>query len=122
MANSYSFRVGGRGSSTLIPVTDGDYFVTEIDPVYERGQCCLRFLNNGVVTTPTAGTIRFRAACVAGQYLTDSQDSTIQATDVQAGDADYTPAVFNGPAIAAKMTLAGITGVTHVEAIYTATT
>ena len=122
MGRKFDFRDGADGTgTTLIPVADGDFFANDIDPVYERGQCCLAFYNNGVLTTPTAGTIRFRASCISGQFLTDSQDSTIQANTVIAGDATYTPSVFNGPSIRAKMTLDGIAGVTHVEAHYFAT-
>ena len=128
MGRRFDFRAGSDGTgTTLIPVADGDFFANDIDPVYERGQCCLAFYNNGVLTTPTGGTIRFRAGCVVfdgepvNQFLTDSQDSTIQANTVIAGDATYTPSVFNGPSVRAKMTLSGITGVTHVVAHYLAT-
>lgn len=119
MGRRFDFRAGADGTGeTLIPVADGDFFCNDIDPAYGRGQCCLAFYNNGVLTTPAAGTVRFRASCVDGQFLTDSQDSTIQATEVVAGDATYTPSVFNGPSTRAKMTLSGVTGVTHVVAHY----
>lgn len=128
MGRRFSFRAGADGTgSTLIPVADGEYFANDIDPVYGRGQCCLAFYNGDTQVAPTAGTIRFRASCLTrdgepvNQYLTDSQDSTIQANTVLVGDATYTLAVFNGPAVRAKMTLDGIIGATHVIAYYLAT-
>lgn len=121
MGRKYDFRLTDGTGTTVIPVTDGDYFVNDIDPAYERGQCCLAFLDaNGDLATPTGGTVIFRASCIDGQFLRDSTSSTINGTNVQAGNADYTPSVFNGPATRAKMTLSGITGggVTHVIAHY----
>lgn len=126
MGRRFDFRAGSDGTgSALIPVADGEFFCNDIDPVYERGQCCLAFYNlvNGqpVLVTPTGGTAQFRASCIRDQFLTDSDNSTIQATAVIAGDATYTPSVFNGPSIRAKVTLDGITGATHVMAHYWAT-
>lgn len=122
MGRRFDFRAGSDGTGpALIPVADGDFFCNDIDPVYERGQCCLAFYNNGALATPTGGTVRFRASCIDGQFLTDSTDSTIQADMVAVGNATYTPSVFNGPSIRAKLTLDGVTGVTHVMAHYWAT-
>ena len=121
MGRRYDFRAGSDGTgSTVIPVAVGDFFCNDIDPVYERGQCCLAFYgpDGTTLATPTAGTIIFRASCIEGQFLRDSLTTTIQATQIEAGDASYTAPLFNGPAIRAKMTLAGITGVSFVVAHY----
>ena len=121
MGRRYDFRAGADGTgSTLIPIAAGDFFVNDIDPSYERGQCCLAFYgpDGTTLATPLTGTIIFRASCIEGQFLRDSSSITVDATQVQAGDAAYTPPVFNGPAIRAKMTLAAITGVSFVAAHY----
>lgn len=121
MGRRYDFRAGADGTGTaLIPIAAADFFANDIDPVFERGQCCLAFYgaDGTTLVTPTAGTIIFRASCIEGQFLRDSSTSTINAVQVQAGDADYTPSVFNGPATRAKMTLAGITGASFVAAHY----
>ena len=111
MGRKYDFRLTDGTGTTDIPVADGDFFTGDIDPAYDRGQCCLAFYNvAGELATPTGGTIIFRASCIAGQFLRDSVSTTIQANTVIAGDATYTIPVFNGPAERAKMTLSGVTG------------
>ncbi len=115
-----------KGDATLIPVTDGDYFTDDMNGIeYEFGDCFLQFINvaadgTETVVTPTAGTAQFRAGAFKGQFLETSTTAsrTIQATEVEAGNASYTPPSFNSRVVASKMTLTGITGATHVRAMH----
>jgi len=122
----FPFRTSGGQDS--IPTTDGDYFtedMSQVDGQFQAGECFLQFYNldgNGqlVPVTPTGGTIEFRSAAFPNQFLTPAAANTvtIQAADVDSGNADYTPPSFGSLVRQSKMTLSGITGATHVKAFH----
>ena len=102
-----------------IPVADGSFFTGLLPVEYLRGNCYLKFLDaSGNDVTPTGGTITFSASPIPGQFLTPPVVMTINATDVTAGDAAYTPPTFDSIAIDTRMTLSGVTGAAFVEAIH----
>lgn len=117
MANQYFFR--DANDNVRIPVADGQYFTGAMSADYLRGNCFLAFYDaNGDLVTPTGGTITFDSSAIEGQWLMAPSIQTINATDVIAGDALYTPPTFDAIVINTRMTLAGITGATHAEAFH----
>lgn len=102
---------------TRIPVADGQFFTGSIPVGYRHGNCYLRFLDaNGDAVTPTGGTITFVASPIQGQFLTPPTVQSINAVDVEATNASYTPPTFNSLAIDTRMTLSGVQGAAFVEA------
>ena len=117
MANQYYFR--DANGSTRIPVANGEFFTGAMSGDYLRGNCYLRFLDaNGDNVTPTGGAIAFDSSAVSGQFLMAPTIQSINATDVIAVNALYTPPTFDSIAIDTRMTLTDIVGATHVEAFH----
>jgi hypothetical protein len=118
MAKPYYFKDGS--SDTIIAVDDNDFFTEEMDLGYEDGQFYIEFFSDPdaqTPVTPTAGTIIARGSPLGNSYLTSSADEVLLATEIQIGDADYTPPRFQGAMTKAKVTLAGVTGATHFRAV-----
>jgi hypothetical protein len=118
MANPYYFKDGS--GDTIIPVADADFFTAQMELGYEDGQFYIEFFSDALAqtpVTPTAGTIVARGSPLGNVFLTSSADEVVNAADVQAGDAVYTPPRFMGAMTKAKVTLLGITGATHFRAV-----
>lgn len=122
MARRYNFKT--TSGSSVLPVTNGDYFTDALDPSFNDGQVYLEFFNSasdaGTFTnavTPTAGTITVSASPLGNAFLRDAGSVTISAPSVSVPDATYTPPLISGAAVIAKITFAGITGATHCRAV-----
>lgn len=115
-----------HNDSIDIPVTDGVYETDLIDERFRNGVFVIIFFDiDGNIVTPDGGSIEPRMATFInkdtgeGQWLTSSSgDKVVIATDVKAGDADYTLPVFQGPTIKGKMELTGITGADYCRAFF----
>jgi hypothetical protein len=118
MANPYYFKAGD--GNTIIPVADADFFTDTMELGYEDSQFYIEFFSDALAqtpVTPTAGTIVARGSPLGNVFLTSSADEVVNAADVQAGDAVYTPPRFMGAMTRAKVTLAGVAGATHFRAV-----
>jgi len=101
-----------------IPVADADFFTGPMQE-FSKGNCFLQFLDgSGDPVTPTGGTIVFKSAAIDGQFLDAPVIQTINAVDVEVGDASYTPPSFQSLVVNTKMTLLGITGAVSVRAFH----
>ncbi len=128
MAIPYWFRDGtAQDSTTILPVAgDPTYTITGMDLTYSIGNCVVIFTDaSGTPVTPTAGTIRFEATPIEGQWLEPPAEMTIDATTVIAasdgggtGLATYTLPSFDGPVQAARIILTGVEGATHVRSYH----
>lgn len=110
MASVYNFK--HTDGSIFIPIANGTHDLENISLEHPSGQVHLIFYqsNKTTVATPTGGTIAFRASIMDGQFLDASSNGTVNASDVESGDASYTPPVFNGPVKSLRAVLSGITG------------
>ncbi|CAM0101559.1 hypothetical protein PODOV084v1_p0002 [Vibrio phage 340E47.2] len=122
MAKTY--HVLSNGSQAL-PVADGTLSTQALNSPdmstdFDDGVFVISFYDaNGDLVTPTAGSIVVEMSPVEGQWLAPSGgDATIQATEVIAGSATYTAPRFTGPAIAGRLTFAGVTGATTARAYF----
>ena len=70
---------------------------------------------NMLPVTPTAGTITPEMSPIEGQWLKASNQDFIRAVDT--GN-NYTPSVFEGPAIDGRVTLSGIVGAVYAKAFF----
>lgn len=118
MASPYYFR--DSEDNQFIEIADGDFFTGDMPTGTSLGQCAVQFYDaQKAPVTPTAGTVTFKSAMFSGQWLEPNNgNGVINAVDVIAGDANYTPAQFNGPVIKSRMTLSGITGAVYVRAYH----
>lgn len=108
MTQVYFARTGT--GSTLLPIADATFVVNGVSSEHPRGQVHVAFYQSdgSTLATPTAGTITPLGGLIAGQLLEPSTTTVINASEVQAGEADYTPSIFNGPVSHLQFTLAGI--------------
>ena len=108
------------GDTTLIPVSDGEYFTKMMDTGASIGACAIEFLDadGETVVTPTGGTATFTSSPIGDQWHTPSNgDGVVNAIDVKP-DASYTLPEFNGPVIKSRMVLADVTGASFVRAYH----
>jgi hypothetical protein len=122
MARRYNFKT--TSGSSVLPVTNGDYFTDSLDPSFNDGQVYLEFFNSasdaGTFTnavTPTSGTITVSASPLGNAFLRDVSGVTISASTVSVPNATYTPPIISGAAVSAKVTLTGIVGATHCRVV-----
>ena len=118
MARPYDF-VDGNGDS-IIPVADGDFFINEMDGAEETGHFYIEFFDDAQATipvTPTGGTITPRGAPMGNLFLLSSAESVLNASEINAGNSVYTPPVFNGRMVRAKLTLSGVGSANFFRAI-----
>ncbi len=122
MARRYNFKT--TAGSSILPVTDGEYFTDNLSPSFNDGQVYLEFFNSssdaGTFTnavTPTGGTITVSASPLGNVFLRDADSVTISAPTVAVPDATYTPPVISGAAVRARVNLNGITGATHCRIV-----
>lgn len=110
MATVYNFK--HTDGSIFLPIADGTHDLEGIYLEHPSGQVHLIFYQSDktTVATPTGGTVAFRASIMDGQFIDASSNGTVNAADVQSGNASYTPPVFNGPVKMVRATFAGITG------------
>ena len=112
------FHFKTAGGDLTIPVADDDFFTGPMQE-FSKGNCFLEFLDgSGDPVTPTGGTIVFKSAAIDGQFLDAPVIQSINAVDVEVGDASYTPPSFNSVVVDTRMTLAGITGAVSVRAFH----
>lgn len=111
------------GGNPVIPVSNGDFFTDIMNPEFDDGEFYLEFYNSASnagnrtnAVTPTAGTITVSASPQGNVFLRDVNEVTITASMVAVPDGTYTPPVIAGKAVQGKMTLAGITGASHMRA------
>lgn len=104
--------------SLNIPVADGDVLLSGVNLAASNHHVHVAFYDTDgeTLVTPTAGTVTVRAGLVPGQYLAAATGGAIAATDVEAEDASYTPAVFAGAVAHMKLTKASLAGATFVRA------
>lgn len=120
MSRQFSFRTDNGTGSTILPVTDTSYFTPELTTGATDAEVYLEFYSDADATTtvtPTAGTVTISGSPMGNNYLAASSNNIIQASQVESGDSSYTPAVLDGLTVRARITLAGITGATHMRAI-----
>ena len=105
---------------TFIPINNGEFLSSGMSAEYSTGQCYLQFYDaQKQPVTPTGGTVTFRGGAFDGQKLMPTNgNGIINATDVVAGEALYTPPLFDGCIVFTSMTLSGITGATYVRAYH----
>tara|TARA_R110002020_G_scaffold475890_1_gene713747 strand:+ start:19371 stop:19757 length:387 start_codon:yes stop_codon:yes gene_type:complete len=122
MGRRYNFKTSA--GSSILPVTDGDYFTDTLDPSYNDGQVYLEFFNSSDdardftnAVTPTGGTIVVNGSPLGNVFIRDSNSETINATTVSSPDGTYTPPVISGAAVQARVTLASIAGATHCRIV-----
>lgn len=122
MGRRYNFKTSA--GSSILPVTDGDYFTDILDPSYNDGQVYLEFFGSADdardftnAVTPTGGTIVVNGSPLGNVYIRDSNSETINATTVSAPDGTYTPPIIAGTAVQARVTFSGIAGATHCRIV-----
>lgn len=115
-----------HNNDETIPITDGIYETDGIPTRFRNGQFIIVFFDaNGNLVTPTAGSIKPEMATYyntlkqEGQWLVASGgDVVINASDVIAGSAEYTPPLFCGPSQKGRMRLSNIAGADHCKAFF----
>lgn len=119
------YEVKTAGGSPVIPVANGEFFTDIMSPEFDDGEFYLEFYNSAVTAgnrtsavTPTGGTITVAASPQGNVFLRDTNEVTITASQVSVPDGLYTPPVITGQAVQGKMTLAGISGASHVRAAF----
>lgn len=119
------YNVKTSAGSSILPVTNGEYFTDMMSPSLSDGEVYLEFFNSSTdagnltnAVTPTAGTITVAASPIGNVFIRDAQEETIQASSVSVPDADYTPPIISGTAVMGKITFTGITGATHARVIF----
>lgn len=117
MTQEYYFKASD--GDTFIPVADATHVLSGIRSDHSEAQVHVQFYASDKETavTPSGGTIVFRAGLFSGQFLAASANGTVTATDVEAGDASYTPPTFQGPLNNAQAVFSGITGAEYVRII-----
>lgn len=119
------YNVKTNAGSSILPVTAGDYFTDLMSPSLSDGEVYVEFFNSaadaGALTnavTPTGGTITTSASPIGNVFIRDAQETTINASEVSAPDAVYTPPIISGTAVRGKVVFDGITGATHARVIF----
>lgn len=122
MGRRYNFKTAA--GSSILPVTDGDYFTDTLDPSYNDGQVYVEFFGSADdasnftnAVTPTGGTLVVNATPLGNVFIRDSNSETINATAVSTPDGTYTPPVISGSAVRARITLSSIAGATHCRVV-----
>ena len=101
--------------STLLPVADGS-FTQEVSQTHSMSDVHVRFLDaDENAVTPTGGTVTIRGGLFEGQFLEPSTGGTIDATEVEAGDASYTVARFSGAVRQIRASFTGIAGAAFAQ-------
>lgn len=103
-----------------ISVADGSFETQKIDVDYSLYEVYIEFFSDADLktpVTPTAGTISVSASPLGNNYIEASENSIISASEVQAGESSYLPAVIDGLISRARITFSGVTGAPYARAV-----
>lgn len=120
MSRRFFFRTDNGAGTTILPVTDTSYFTEDLTVGSTESEVYFEFYSDSAATTPvtpSAGTITVSASPLGNNYLAASSNSTVQASSVETPNSSYTPPTVDGLSVKARITLAGITGATHMKAV-----
>lgn len=117
IARKYPFK--GADGSEIFAVTDGEYFTETLQEDISEAELYFEFYSDAsgaTVADPTGGTIASAGSPLGGNYLAAGSNSTTQASACGV-EATYTPPVLDGLTVKGRITLASITGATHMRAV-----
>ncbi len=109
------------GALALPVNTDGEFLTDLINT--EEGSLCdvyIEFYEDEQLqtpVTPTGGVISAQGSPMGNVFLPSPTSTTINAADVSVPNASYTPIVFDGLVIKAKISVSGITGANYMKAV-----
>ena len=121
MADSREYYFKDTDGDSWIDVADDTFFTDDMSYTFNIGNVYVQFYDaNKDPVTPGAGTITIESSPFpdAGHYLQPPTNGVINAVDVIAGTALYTPPSFDSVVYKSRLTLSGITGATYMKAFH----